>query len=78
MRIVNLPRPTALPGGTRNSLVATTRTAPILTLGGGRPSPATGKSGLRQAWARKFAATIHCFIFEQIFPLWNSSLNRAL
>jgi hypothetical protein len=77
MRIVNLPRPTGLRRDTRNSPATTTCTAPILPLGRGTPSAATGKSGLRQAWARNFATTV-CFIFEQIIPLWNSSLNRAL
>jgi hypothetical protein len=77
MRIVNLPRSTALPCGKRNSLATTTCIAAILTLGGGTPSPAIGKSGPRKARARNFAATILCIISEQIFPLWNSSLNRA-
>jgi hypothetical protein len=78
MRIVNLPRATPLPRDTRNNLATTKCIAAILTLGGGTPSPAIGKSGLRQAWARNFAAIILCFIFEQLIPLWNSSLNRAL
>jgi hypothetical protein len=78
MRIVNPPWPIAFPRDTRNSLATTTCTAPILTLCRGTPSPATGKSDLRQAWARNFATTILCFIFEQIIPLWNSILNRPL
>src|SRR5882762_6542689 len=49
MRIVNLPRRTALPRGRRNSLATTTCIAPILTLGRGTPSPAIGKSGLHKA-----------------------------
>jgi hypothetical protein len=45
MRIVDLPRPTALPRGRRNSLATTTYIAAILTLGGGHHLPQSANPG---------------------------------